>query len=238
MIFVTSWDDGHPLDLKIAELLDRYHLSGTFYIPIRNSEGRAVMSKKDIRTLDSNFDIGSHTHDHIFLDTLSSTECYEQISAGKSQLEDYLGHSVDGFCYPGGKYNANIIKIVQELNIRHARTIKNFYLDIDDDKFQIPTTLQLFPHNKAVYCSNYIKQLNLLNRYQAFKQITFSNDWLSSLLLLVQNYINTDKIFHLWGHSWEIEEQNLWGELETLFKFVSSFQIQTLSVDELIGDQR
>ena len=29
----TSWDDGHPLDLRVAELLTKYGLHGTFYIP-------------------------------------------------------------------------------------------------------------------------------------------------------------------------------------------------------------
>jgi len=28
-------------------------------------------------------------------------------------------------------------------------------------------------------------------------------------------------IFHLWGHSWEIEEKGCWHELETLFKRIS-----------------
>lgn len=31
LIITTSWDDGHPLDLKIAELLDKYGINGTFY---------------------------------------------------------------------------------------------------------------------------------------------------------------------------------------------------------------
>ena len=30
----TSWDDGHPLDLRVAELLAKYGLQGTFYVPM------------------------------------------------------------------------------------------------------------------------------------------------------------------------------------------------------------
>ncbi len=30
----TSWDDGHPLDFRVAELLSKYGLRGTFYIPM------------------------------------------------------------------------------------------------------------------------------------------------------------------------------------------------------------
>ena len=35
----TSWDDGHPLDLRVAELLSEYHLQGTFYVPIAAEAG-------------------------------------------------------------------------------------------------------------------------------------------------------------------------------------------------------
>ena len=31
-IVTTSWDDGNKLDLKLAALLDKYGLVGTFYI--------------------------------------------------------------------------------------------------------------------------------------------------------------------------------------------------------------
>ena len=27
----TSWDDGHKCDLVLKQLLDKYHLKGTFY---------------------------------------------------------------------------------------------------------------------------------------------------------------------------------------------------------------
>ena len=28
-------------------------------------------------------------------------------------------------------------------------------------------------------------------------------------------------IFHLWGHSWEVEQQKMWKELERFFKWLS-----------------
>ena len=32
MLFTTSWDDGHPSDLHVADLLERYGMKGTFYL--------------------------------------------------------------------------------------------------------------------------------------------------------------------------------------------------------------
>ena len=46
--FVTiSVDDGDPRDFRTAELLDKYGLKATFYIPSRNPE-RPVMAESQI----------------------------------------------------------------------------------------------------------------------------------------------------------------------------------------------
>ena len=34
----TSWDDGHRLDLRLAEILDEYQLPATFYISPASTE--------------------------------------------------------------------------------------------------------------------------------------------------------------------------------------------------------
>ena len=34
ILITTSWDDGHPLDLRLAELLHKYDVPATFYIPV------------------------------------------------------------------------------------------------------------------------------------------------------------------------------------------------------------
>jgi hypothetical protein len=32
-----------------------------------------------------------------------------------------------------------------------------------------------------------------------------------------------DAVFHVWGHSYEIEQYNLWNQIEDLFKMISSY---------------
>ena len=48
---------------------------------------------------------------------------------------------------------------------------------------------------------------------------------ISDLLQLVDYYLKEIEknggCFHLWGHSWELEEYNLWGVLEDIFKLLS-----------------
>jgi len=35
----TSWDDGHPMDLRVAALLAKYGIAGTFYVPASTELG-------------------------------------------------------------------------------------------------------------------------------------------------------------------------------------------------------
>jgi len=55
-IITTSWDDGHPLDLKLAELLGEYDIPATFYISIDNVE-RQSMNHSEIKQIGQSFDI-------------------------------------------------------------------------------------------------------------------------------------------------------------------------------------
>ena len=60
VIVTTSWDDGHLLDLRTAELLRSCGLTGTFYVSIRSR--RTQLSVSQLRELESmGVEIGSHT---------------------------------------------------------------------------------------------------------------------------------------------------------------------------------
>ena len=54
LTITTSWDDGHPMDLRVAELLTRSGLPGTFYVPPSNS--RPTLSTAEIRGLSQESD--------------------------------------------------------------------------------------------------------------------------------------------------------------------------------------
>jgi hypothetical protein len=223
MIVVTSWDDGHPADMKIAELLDRHGLLGTFFVPIENSEGRPVLDKTALRELDQGHEIGSHTFSHTRLDTLGNRRVDEEIRLGKSGLEEILGHSVDGFCYPGGRITDYAITSLREHGVRYARTIENFRLDLGDDHFRLPTTLQIFQHNKSVYVRNFLKRGNRKRRLNCFlRAMSCSSVW-EALDQMMLDCVGRDVVLHLWGHSWEIETHDLWKELENCLSTLKQF---------------
>ena len=229
MKIITSWDDGHPLDLKVAELLSKYGLKGTFFVPIKNIEGRPVISNIDLKKINRNFEVGSHTYDHSYLVGLSLKECFYQITRGKEELEQILGKEIEGFCYPGGKYDKHIKAAVIENRFIYARSINNLRVDNNFDKFNIPTTLQFYPHKKRVIFRNFvlngtehIKKLKVLYTYLIAK------DWLNAIFNIMDFCKEYNLNFHLWGHSWEVDEIGLWKELEKVLRHAASLKPESI----------
>jgi peptidoglycan/xylan/chitin deacetylase (PgdA/CDA1 family) len=213
----TSWDDGHPLDLRVAELLAKHGFKGTFYVPQRNSEGRPVLDQSELRSLDASFEIGAHTVDHVRLDTLPSTDANRQITESKEQLEQALGHLVAGFCYPGGAHNSKLRNQVKSAGFRYARTVCNFSVRVPTDRFQVPTTIQLFPHQRWTYCKNFARGGSWQSRASVFA-LSLRHHSLERQLETLLRHASAHSIFHMWGHSWELEANGLWSVLDAFLR--------------------
>src|SRR5262245_30914214 len=106
----TSWDDGNPADLRLAELLARYSLPGTFYIPRESEFG--TMSASQVRELSASFEIGAHTLHHTVLPTVDEKTGWAEISGSKQWVEETTGRECVMFCAPQGKFNRRHIKMI------------------------------------------------------------------------------------------------------------------------------
>jgi peptidoglycan/xylan/chitin deacetylase (PgdA/CDA1 family) len=84
---VTSWDDGHFLDLELSRLLRRYKAKGTFFIPSRHILKEQKLDKNDLNYLAPHFEIGTHTVSHPRLANLSFEEAEREINEGKDELD-------------------------------------------------------------------------------------------------------------------------------------------------------
>ncbi len=45
VIVTTSWDDGHPVDLKVADILLRFGVKATFYVGNSNYKRQTYLFK-------------------------------------------------------------------------------------------------------------------------------------------------------------------------------------------------
>jgi peptidoglycan-N-acetylglucosamine deacetylase len=216
-----SWDDGHPHDLRIAELMARHGIRGSFYCPIVNREGLAVMSPAEMRQLGAmpGAEVGAHTYSHAYASRLPLLEWLDDTQRGKDALEHILGQSVPAFCYPGGKFSDTHVDAVQKMGFRYARTTGNFSFHHGTNPLKVPTTLQFYPHGNAVLARNFIRHFrNHQGSRMAFSLVAASSFEQRIQRLLDACQPESDQLLHIWGHSWEIMDANLLGPLETLFK--------------------
>jgi peptidoglycan/xylan/chitin deacetylase (PgdA/CDA1 family) len=73
-----------------------------------------LMTWEQVQALDRmGFEFGAHTHHHTRLDLMKKTALESEIILSKTQIEDQLGHSVDTFCYPYGRYTSQVKEMVQ-----------------------------------------------------------------------------------------------------------------------------
>jgi hypothetical protein len=216
VIFTTSWDDGHPLDVRLGELLSRHGFAGTFYIPCTNREGRAVMNQTEIRTLGSEHEIGSHTFNHCYLRGVGPAEARHQIYTGKQELEQTLGRTCEGFCYPGGQGTEDpmLRAMVRDAGFVYARTTTNLEIGVGADPYRMPTTLQFYPHGRDVLVRNFISKGNWLGRAHLFSAVVSKSDVLARLMAAISFAFDRAGVFHLWGHSWELEQFGGWQILD------------------------
>ena len=227
MYITTSWDDGHPLDFRVAELLAKFGLTGTFYIPmIAEYE---TMAAARMRELSYDFEIGAHTMHHVELTEAPENEARREIADSKSWVEENTGSACTMFCPPRGKYSRRHLDLVQQAGFMGMRTVELMSVDFPRQSAGLavlPTTLQAHGHNMSAYVRNALKRRSLRNLWFCLSHIpSLANggDWAGQVRSLLPQALGHGGVFHLWGHSWEIEKNGQWQQLEEVFQLLSQF---------------
>ena len=218
-IVTTSWDDGDPADLKLAEMLQARGVRGTFYVPIKYRQ--PALGHSELRALASEgFEIGAHGHSHKHLCGLPPQELTEEVGPCKRILEDLLGKEVQMFCYPRGRYDANTVRALKNFGYKGARTVRMLATGTTFAPFEMPTTLQVFPHTPFTYLKNGAKARSFESLRSCLLQSPRLGSWLELGKRLFDAVLENGGIWHLYGHSWEIERLGLWDTLSELLDHV------------------
>ncbi len=206
-IVTTSWDDGHKLDLKLARLLSKYNLAATFYIAPSQPgfESKDLLSEQEIRFLSENFEIGGHTLHHPNLAQVPLPVAVDEIKAGKERLESIVGKKIQSFAYPYGVYTEPVQKAVLDSGFVVGRTTERFSIQFPTDYSALPTT---------VHIVNYKRDIKKILKYRTI-------NWQNLARYFFDQTIKKGGVFHLWGHSWEVEKNNQWKNLEAIFEYLS-----------------
>lgn len=229
VVVTTSWDDGHKLDLRLATLLKKYGLHGTFYVSPLDHEFKKAdrLSSDDIKRLAKDFEIGAHTMTHPRLTTVSDRQAYREISKSKHVLELIIGKPIISFCYPGGDFDERHPPMVQKAGFKLARTVERFHFD-HTDAMTMPTTVHAYRHWSDVW------KIAKFARFHPVKTVRYTLDWGELAISLFEQARAQKRTFHLWGHSWEIENNHDWQRLERVFVHISKQKAHYRTNGELV----
>lgn len=205
-----SYDDGVTQDIRLVEILNRYGLKATFNL---NSEllgkggsldiiGKRISHNKnqpnDITEIYNGHEIAAHSLTHPDMTEMAADEIIRQVEHDRLNLSELVGYEVVGFAYPGRQpnYNSRIAQIIEEhTGVKYART---------------------------TICSNdFSPQRDLYE----FHPSAFHRNW-ERLYELAERFIDleptSERIFYIWGHSYEFDINDEWDKFEEFCKFISN----------------
>ena len=218
MLITLTWDDGALEDHKLFELHEKYKIPGMFFVPTRNACGRDVLSPNEIRNARSEMiSFGGHTDNHAYLTEIDQKLVEPEIVNNKKYLEDVLGEEIYHFCPPRGRYNDYVLDTIY----KYYRTVRTAdIMNFSNHSALLKPSFQIFERTYHSLVGNCVrnKSFNQLIPILIHPQWKVM-DLIINLITIMSQNDNYEII--IWGHSWEIESNGLWGDLEKIFMFLS-----------------
>jgi len=215
-----SVDDGCPLDLRVAEMLDKHGLKATFYVPA-SDHPRQVMTKEQVRELSRRFEMGGHTYHHVPLARLPDEEARTEILDGKRWLEDATGLPVRSFCYPRGKFTSRTVALVKEAGFIGARTCFFNRSDLPRDPYCCGVSTHAYNHSALIQVRHALLEANFKGLADFFRVHKAERDWEAHFQRAVAAVEREGGVAHLYFHSWEIDEHREWDKLARVLAHVA-----------------
>lgn len=201
--FNVTYDDGVSQDVRFVKMLNSYNLKGTFNLNSglmvnefewTHESGAVVkrLPKEKVLSLYNGHEIASHTLTHTFLEGKNEAEIMFELKEDKRNLENLFQRKIKGFAVPFDYYSELIEKCTKKCGFEYARISEE--------------TLSFKPQTD----------------YHRWKATVFHLD--DSLTKLASDFIGNDDelaFFQIVGHTYDLDTENMWDEIENIFKIIS-----------------
>jgi peptidoglycan/xylan/chitin deacetylase (PgdA/CDA1 family) len=134
-----TFDDGCETDLiAAAPLLRQFTFNATFSLTAGFLGAPGHLTADQARDLDSQgFEIGCHSMTHPYLSDLPEPELKREIVDAKLQLEQILGHPIEHFSCPGGRFDRCTLEMARRAGFQtvansrfHANSFRTSCYDL------------------------------------------------------------------------------------------------------------
>ena len=121
---VISFDDGYLDNYTVAmPIMEKYNFKGTVFVVGNDIGKKGYLSYDDIRNLQKhNFELASHTSNHLPLAKLSAEEKKHEIEISKLFLDWKTDKTIFFLAYPNGSYDQECLDILKQTNYLGACT--------------------------------------------------------------------------------------------------------------------
>jgi len=111
-----TFDDGCETDLAAAApVLREFGFNATFYLTAGFLGTPGYLNASQVRDLDAQgFQIGCHSMTHPYLSDLTELELKREVADAKLQIEQIVGHAIEHFSCPGGRYNQRTLQMARQ----------------------------------------------------------------------------------------------------------------------------
>lgn len=201
-----SYDDGIQADKRLAELLHSHGMKCTFNINTRtfgSTNNPNKLTPEEIKEflIDKGHEVAVHGDSHMAPGIAYPIGGIRDVLNCREKLESAFGTIIRGMAYPdsgitrmfNGNNRENIFAYLKDLGIVYSRTLAG-----DNNSFLLPENFYAWMptahHNNA----------NLMKWTQEFLDIKEDG-------YVTRKY---PRLFYLWGHSYEFDNNNNWNIIE------------------------
>lgn len=189
----TSWDDGTEFDRQLVEIFNQNGIKGTFNLnsgklgSVRTENGwNNYIRADEVKSLYSGHEVAVHTVSHPWLQRQADDMILSEVIEDRANLEKLVGYPVRGMALPFGSQDARVGAILKAAGIVYVRPVQQ-----SGYRFDLPGDFM----NWTVTCHHKADLPALWQEFMASKR-------------------NTDKLFYLWGHSYEFNNDDNWQAIE------------------------
>jgi peptidoglycan/xylan/chitin deacetylase (PgdA/CDA1 family) len=227
VLFTTSWDDGDPFDVKIADTLEEFGFVGTFYAST-GPDGRRLINDRDLARIGRKHELGAHGKTHTVFPELPRSALADEIHWAVEELSRF-GNVGDVVAPPRGKINAATRRFIGHLGfaVRTGAIVGSARVNGNS----LEPSFQLYPHAWKTITRNcvYRRRLPVASLLLPLARKGSPEDRFRQMLLAAaeqQEYV------HVWGHAAEIQRLNLWGALKYLLRTAADLGLIPVSNSE------
>ncbi len=208
-----SYDDGVLQDIRLEEILNRHGLKCTFNLHgmIFRNDNASEKEKMARSFLERGHEIAVHGDYHRAEGNIRPIEGIRDVLNCRLELEKRFDRIIRGMAYPdsgitrfsnGTDYDT-VKAYLKDLDIAYARTLSG-----DNNKFELPTDWHSWmptAHHNNPQIFEYIDEfLNI--------KVTDPEVYLSRRF---------PRLFYVWGHSYEFDNNDNWDRLEEICSRIS-----------------